>query len=270
LGGMSEKSLVHLNNVPSRCEVIAHWIYRLIVRMREEEERIKGEKCAVLEVPPPLLTRALNDLASALVDVYRARKIAEIPFPFPYAQMITLMLIVFSMVTPVLASQLISSVAMAAVATFCVTAGYWSLFHIADEIDQPFGSDPNDLNLRRMQRDFNVSLKTLLNPLTQSIPDFDQGCRLRRISTIDISATFPATGDSTWRAKDQMLDGHTRPRQIGLQSEVGLDAVCLIAGDADVFPDHPRSLRGGPGIKKKRLKKKQPTRQTSDLEASAH
>ncbi|CAE6971382.1 unnamed protein product [Symbiodinium natans] len=154
LGGMCEQSGLPAITCSLRCEVISQWIYRLIVQ-KAREEVVGNPKIKVLDVPPPILGRPLADLASALADVYRARKIAEIPFPFPYAQMILDMLLVFSIVTPVLASQLVSSTAMAALATFCVTAGYWALFHIADEIDQPFGMDPNDLKLNNMQRDFN-------------------------------------------------------------------------------------------------------------------
>jgi len=42
---------------------------------------------------------------------------AQVPFPFPYSQMVLLMLSVYTLVTPVIASQLIDSSIMATLAT---------------------------------------------------------------------------------------------------------------------------------------------------------
>eukprot|EP00437_Effrenium_voratum_P053996 CAMPEP_0181538022 /NCGR_PEP_ID=MMETSP1110-20121109/75650_1 /TAXON_ID=174948 /ORGANISM="Symbiodinium sp., Strain CCMP421" /LENGTH=451 /DNA_ID=CAMNT_0023669607 /DNA_START=93 /DNA_END=1447 /DNA_ORIENTATION=- len=187
LGGVQAESLVHLNEVPSRCEVTSQWIYRLIIQ-KQREEPMDGMQIKVLDVPPPILGRPLADLASALGDLYRARKIAEIPFPFPYAQMILDMLLVFCIVTPVQPAGEFNSDGCSG--NFLVTAGYWALFLIADEIDQPFGGDPNDLNLSNMQRDFNASLITLLDRKTQTVPSFRPHQRLQRNSTTVIGSRF--------------------------------------------------------------------------------
>lgn len=253
LGGVQAESLVHLNEVPSRCEVISQWIYRLIIQ-KQREEPMDGMQITVLDVPPPILGRPLADLASALGDLYRARKIAEIPFPFPYAQMILDMLLVFCIVTPVLASQLVSSTPMAALATFCVTAGYWALFLIADEIGQPFGGDPNDLNLSNMQRDFNASLITLLDRKTQTVPSFRPHQRLQRNSTTVIGSRFrnPMQGEF-WPTKDQIAgpsEELTRAQLVGATA----DEVHLNVGS-------PRSLEEWPSQspshkKEKKLQKK--------------
>ncbi|CAJ1403082.1 unnamed protein product, partial [Effrenium voratum] len=136
----------------SRCEVVAHWICKAI---------INAKRAQILDIDPPILSRALADLASSIADIYRVRKIKDVPFPVAYSQMVLVMLVVYSLVTPLLASQLIELTWMATTATFCVTAGFWSLYHIADEIDQPFGTDQNDLPLEMLAAEFIDSLKSL-------------------------------------------------------------------------------------------------------------
>lgn len=36
---------------------------------------------------------------------------------------------------------------------FVVSTSFWTLFYIAQEIDQPFGEDANDLPVRDMQKE---------------------------------------------------------------------------------------------------------------------
>eukprot|EP00931_Biecheleriopsis_adriatica_P120162 TRINITY_DN95292_c0_g1_i1.p1 TRINITY_DN95292_c0_g1~~TRINITY_DN95292_c0_g1_i1.p1 ORF type:complete len:404 (+),score=52.49 TRINITY_DN95292_c0_g1_i1:98-1213(+) len=46
----------------------------------------------------------------------------------------------------------------------------WSMVFIANEMDQPFGEDANDLPMVEMQKDFNLSLLALMHPLAQEVP----------------------------------------------------------------------------------------------------
>jgi len=161
--GMDETSLDFLTDANDRCEIIIQWIQRLIV---------DAECDQVLKVAPPILSRAFQELSRGIVNLNNARKIKEISFPFPYAQMITCMLLVHWMVTPLLASQVIHSWYWAGIVCFFVTIAFWCLIYIALEIDQPFGEDANDLPIREMQRDFNRSLLILLEPLAQSPPSY--------------------------------------------------------------------------------------------------
>mmetsp|Transcript_39083 Transcript_39083/g.112836 ORF Transcript_39083/g.112836 Transcript_39083/m.112836 type:complete len:550 (+) Transcript_39083:74-1723(+) len=160
---MDGESLMFMQNCNDRCEMILQWIQRLIV---------ENEESKTIKIAPPLLTRAFQELSRGIVNLNNARKIKDIPFPFPYAQMITVMLIVHWATTPVIASQVIESPVMAAVVCFFVTFAFWCLIYIALEIDQPFGEDENDLPLREMQRDFNQSLLNLMHPLAQKVPTY--------------------------------------------------------------------------------------------------
>merc|ERR1712039_1152262 len=55
---------------------------------------------------------------------------------------------------------------------FLVTMSFWSLIYIAQQIDQPFGADANDLPVYQYQQDFNKSLVELLKPLSLKAPAF--------------------------------------------------------------------------------------------------
>eukprot|EP00435_Cladocopium_sp_Y103_P027074 s3021_g6.t1 len=168
LMGIDGQSLKHLRGDHSpesrrrQCEVIVHWIMCLIKKSLDE---------GILQgVPPPILNKAISDLA--IVDIYRVRKIKEVPVPLPYSQMVLVMLTVYALVTPLVASQMVVSSVAASLATFCVATAFWSLFHIASEIDDPFGNDANDLDMMKLTEDFYLGLLHLMKPQTHTVPPF--------------------------------------------------------------------------------------------------
>eukprot|EP00928_Gymnodinium_smaydae_P022751 TRINITY_DN19001_c0_g1_i2.p1 TRINITY_DN19001_c0_g1~~TRINITY_DN19001_c0_g1_i2.p1 ORF type:complete len:596 (+),score=113.94 TRINITY_DN19001_c0_g1_i2:102-1889(+) len=162
--GLSAESIAYLSISHEPCEVVVQWIQRLIVEANRE---------GTLDVPPPILSRSFQELSRGIVGLSNVRKLKEIPFPFPYAQMIQVMLMVHWLFTPWFAANLVNEAWVAGLITFLVTASLWSLIYIATEIDQPFGDDANDLHVDIMQQDFNKSLLSLLNPVVQIPPDFD-------------------------------------------------------------------------------------------------
>jgi len=101
------------------------------------------------------------------------KKINEVPFPFPYAQMVTVMLLVFTAVTPVALGLYAGSPYTAAAMTFITTSIYWCINYIAAELEMPFGKDANDLPMLDFQEKMNTGLKTLLEEHAQIPPLFD-------------------------------------------------------------------------------------------------
>mmetsp|Transcript_54911 Transcript_54911/g.147011 ORF Transcript_54911/g.147011 Transcript_54911/m.147011 type:complete len:570 (-) Transcript_54911:44-1753(-) len=173
--GINQDSLAFLKDSNDRCEILMQWIQRLVVEAHEVN---------TIKIAAPLLTRAFQELSRGIVNLNNARKIKDIPFPFPYAQLITCMLIVHWVSTLVMASQVIESEVAAVVTCFFATFALWCLVYITMEIDQPFGEDPNDLPIRDMQKDFNQSLLTLMHRLAQRVPTYDsQNSNLRRSLT---------------------------------------------------------------------------------------
>ncbi|CAE8693390.1 unnamed protein product [Polarella glacialis] len=161
---MDEKCMIFLKDAINPCEVIVNWIQRLVIQANDS---------CVIDVPAPILSRVFQELGSGSVSFSNAKKLRDVPFPFPYAQLISCMLFVHWLFTPVFAAYAIESSEWAGVMSFFVTMSFWSLYYIALEIDQPFGEDPNDLPIHKIQQDWNNSLLTLLLPCSKVVPTFE-------------------------------------------------------------------------------------------------
>lgn len=187
--GISVESLKYLSeHEPEvRCEIVLLWIQRLIVLSHENE---------TLKVPPPVLTRAFQELSRGIVTLHDAQRIKEVPFPFPYCQLITLMLLIQWLATPVLASQVITSPAWAFAVTFSIVTAFWALFYIALDIEQPFGEDTNKLPVAEMQTRMNESLSLFLDEELRAPPTFQYSKR-RATIRFEKSSTMVVMGQSS-------------------------------------------------------------------------
>ncbi|CAE8582269.1 unnamed protein product, partial [Polarella glacialis] len=161
---MDPISMEFLRTCTNPQEVVTNWIQRLIVQATDEN---------TIDISAPLLSRVFQELGTGVISLNNAGKIKDFQFPFPYAQMITCMLFVHFLFTPIIAAHQIGSAPWAGAMSFCVTISFWSLFYIAAEIDQPFGEDDNDLPIHKMQQEWNNSLLTLLLPCSQVVPTFE-------------------------------------------------------------------------------------------------
>eukprot|EP00927_Polykrikos_kofoidii_P028849 TRINITY_DN25062_c0_g1_i2.p1 TRINITY_DN25062_c0_g1~~TRINITY_DN25062_c0_g1_i2.p1 ORF type:complete len:616 (+),score=86.25 TRINITY_DN25062_c0_g1_i2:154-2001(+) len=192
--GIQIESLRYLSGVQDRCEVIMQWIQRLIVNNMASQ---------VLPIAPPILSRVFQELSNGIVDVQSASRITQFQFPFPYAQMLTVMLLLHWMFTPIISAALVGSNLAAAIMTFCATFSLWSINYIAAELEMPFGDDPNDLPIENMQKAFNRSLRTLLDEHVKTPPKFEFDPRSHRtLYCVKSRLTARMTDD----ASDDMMD----------------------------------------------------------------
>lgn len=161
--GMDPDRICWMQTRPDKCEIILQWIQRLIV---------DNHHSGVISIAPPILSRVFQELANGIIDVSNARRIKMFPFPFPYAQMISIMLMIHWVVQTIGAGLMMGTWYSAAVLAFVSTLTFWSINYIAIELEMPYGSDDNDLPLAEMQRIMNRSLVTLLKPEAQHPPAF--------------------------------------------------------------------------------------------------
>merc|ERR1712113_721717 len=145
----------------SRVELVFAWIQLLIV------ENISN---GVLAIPAPILSRAFQEIASGMVAFHDAIKISYVPFPFPYAQSCDCLLILHLLAAPFVISQWVTSPVWAFIFVFIQVFILWSLNFIAVEIENPYGTDANDLDGCRMQQEMNHQLLILLDPSTVRTP----------------------------------------------------------------------------------------------------
>jgi predicted membrane chloride channel (bestrophin family) len=167
LHGIDREHLEFLTDADDRAEVIHQWVQRLIVKAEDEK---------VVQIAAPILGRVYSDLAAGMVALQKARRISEFPFPFPYAQMLTVLLLVITFVQPMIAATFITSPFWAGLLSFVGVFTLWSISYVAQEIERPFGDSANDLPLIEMQLSFNQSLTALLekNAMTPPIFSFDK------------------------------------------------------------------------------------------------
>eukprot|EP00929_Paragymnodinium_shiwhaense_P089659 TRINITY_DN4980_c0_g1_i1.p1 TRINITY_DN4980_c0_g1~~TRINITY_DN4980_c0_g1_i1.p1 ORF type:complete len:498 (+),score=86.94 TRINITY_DN4980_c0_g1_i1:71-1564(+) len=161
--GMSADHLAYLAIADDKAEVLLNWVQRALVQNYHN---------GVLAIPPPILSRVFQELGNGITEVQAARRVVQVPFPFPYAQAISLFLVIYAMTVPLMAAFFIKQEGAAALMSFCTIFAVWCINYIAAELEMPFGADPNDLPLSNLEKEFNDGLQMLMHPLTKAAPTF--------------------------------------------------------------------------------------------------
>jgi len=197
--GLGRSSLTFLSESQEKVEIIASWIQRLIVMNADKK---------VIPIPAPILSRVFQELSNGMVDMHAAQKISRVPFPFPYSQIISVLLLVHFLSSPVIAALLIRSIPVATFVTFTNVFIVWSINYIAAELEMPFGCDPNDLPIKDIQMTFNKCLRILVQPMTQTPPSFHYDPKVHAALNIE-TGPIPNYGrcDScAYEYDDEVLD----------------------------------------------------------------
>lgn len=100
-----------------------------------------------LEAAPPIQSRMYQQLSDGMLGFSQAMKLSDVPFPFPYAQMLTLLLICYTCFIPVYIVAFTSSMIAGPIMSFALFQGVWGLNETAKELENPFGKDVNDITL---------------------------------------------------------------------------------------------------------------------------
>jgi len=171
--GIDEDSLDVLSGEKHKTEIIMQWVQEVIVRSMDSQ---------VLDIPPPISSRVFQELSIGMVRVQEAEKVSTLPMPMPYAQMIWLMLVIFSSVCPIVCA-VTTDLYRCWLYTFLCTLVYWCVHFIAVEIEMPFGDDANDLPVRLFQEEMNTRLEALLGLRAHDKVRLSTGRRSARFST---------------------------------------------------------------------------------------
>eukprot|EP00930_Biecheleria_cincta_P000640 TRINITY_DN10144_c0_g1_i1.p1 TRINITY_DN10144_c0_g1~~TRINITY_DN10144_c0_g1_i1.p1 ORF type:complete len:600 (-),score=99.87 TRINITY_DN10144_c0_g1_i1:151-1950(-) len=169
------RSLKYLARAPEKTLVILQWIQQLLVQ---------NHRAGVLDVAPPILTRAFQELSNGIVSIVDAQKITDVLFPFPYAQMVAVMLIGNAILTPFVLATVMDSITWCAVLNFISVMFFCCINYIAAEIEMPFGDDPNDLPLPQMMKSLNSALISLMDNHFSTCPKFQMSDESERFETL--------------------------------------------------------------------------------------
>merc|ERR1712054_200072 len=82
----------------ARVELVYQWIQALIVASMNS---------GLLNVPPPILTRVLQQMTTGMVNYNSVLDIISIPFPFPYAQVTFILLTFYVCFVPIVMCLLV-------------------------------------------------------------------------------------------------------------------------------------------------------------------
>jgi hypothetical protein len=215
LGGLDQDTLRYLKECKfnpdldfNRVEVIVHMIQTLIVSSNE---------AGVLKIPPPILSRVFQTISRGQVNLANCKKITATLFPFPFAQLIACLLLIFNVLTPIIMSSILDHPLMAFIATVLPCFGIWSLNYVAGELEIPFGRDVNDLPLLEFQEHMNSSMLMLSRAECDIVPSTCSRCHLDYASMkANISTKRPRNFIT-----DDVLEGIRQESQPAEAKDVG-------------------------------------------------
>merc|ERR1719440_623754 len=165
LYALDDESLMYLGLCEARevnvVEVVLHWITVLIT---------DNATTGIIAIAPPILSRSYQTLSRGMVNLHDARKLADVPYPFPLSQIHVLLIWLHMFLTPIVVAKVVPNDIAAACVCAVPIAGMWCITFIAGQFEQPFGDEANDLPLSTMQFEFNTSLLMLLDPQSIRAP----------------------------------------------------------------------------------------------------
>jgi len=205
-----------------------------------------------LAVAPAIFSRFHMQMIAAYANSAQATKISVVPFPFCFAQIVTVLLFCFVLVLPFIVLTLQRSIIFCISLSFLSTIGLWSLNYVAVELEDPFGDDPNDLPMVEMHNDYLCSLEESRLP-----PILPMTGQLKKIyEHSDLLFTKPSLDK---KIRDSFIISHENKKRKGfggLLQHLKIDKLRHRTLPADFVPDVTKrissSIRRNSKIKKKR------------------
>jgi len=148
-----------------------------------------------LACSPPILSRFFQVLSDGHLGYSHCEKILESPFPFPYSQLITFLLLVHGVLFPVMCVAYIKNFWIGMPCAFVVSLAYHCVETVARQLENPFSDTPNAVRVTKLHCHFIFFLKTLES-------HFGQHPKTRRRGFI----TTPGHGDLRRKATGVSMD----------------------------------------------------------------
>ncbi|KAG2446102.1 hypothetical protein HXX76_000702 [Chlamydomonas incerta] len=105
-------------------------------------------------------------MATDCVGVFsQCVKLAATQFPFPWAQLLMVLLCILGITLPFVVTSFMDQLWVGIIASFVIMTAFWSVNETAVELDEPFGTDPNDLPLARFVYELNQNMLTAAKQL---------------------------------------------------------------------------------------------------------
>merc|ERR1712032_1603964 len=100
-----------------------------------------------------------QELSNGMLAFNQAVRLADVPFPFPFAQLLSIILVGFLSFIPVYIAVFTKSMIVGPIMSFVLLEGIWGMNEMAKELENPFGQDVNDITLMDFHNHFVFSCR---------------------------------------------------------------------------------------------------------------
>jgi len=122
-----------------------------------------------LSIAPPIQSRMYQELSNGMLGFNNCVKVADVPFPLPFAQLLGILLAAFSCLMPVYVVIFTQSPIVSPIVCFFLFESLWCLNEVAKELENPFGQDVNDISVNDFHVRFVDTLMSLSSPKQQAV-----------------------------------------------------------------------------------------------------
>lgn len=113
------------------------------------------------KAPAPVFNRVYTELAEAMAEYDAALKLKMVPVPFGFVQFNAMLLVCFIVLLPISIACFSSTISMSVITSVVTVGGFVSMWLVANEMESPFGTEANSLDLRTYHNDFVMRLGDL-------------------------------------------------------------------------------------------------------------
>jgi len=135
---LTDEEIAFLKGFPCPVKAMVQRICRVVTT-----RQIAGGVIA----PSPLVSRIFQELSNGSLAYEQCTRIKEVPVPFAYVQYNALLLIMFAVITPVAVACFTRNVVLSVLISILIVGGFGAMWLVTNELEDPFGSDDNDLAL---------------------------------------------------------------------------------------------------------------------------
>eukprot|EP00736_Rhodelphis_marinus_P005476 Rmarinus@m.14616 len=177
-GLLTRTELKFLQVHSTACFVVMEWITEAWVSAAEGYRDDNGDRrsrSSSFETPSgvsvrlsaPIVANTFRLLSEVQYHFNEARKLRETPFPFPYVQMVALLLMAMLATMPIVLTVYVPDLVFGPALTFLTAWSLLAVNEVAAEIEMPFGPYANDLPLNYFLDEFHADLVGfgLLHPM---------------------------------------------------------------------------------------------------------
>jgi len=150
-----------MESSPDRVHLSMTWIVKTLTMVQSE-----------LSTPAPIQSRMYQELSNGYIHFTNAKKISDVPFPFNYAQLLAIVLIIFSLLLPIYVANFTQSYIAGPILTFIVFHSITCVNELAEILENPFGQDMDDISLEDFHMRFLQVMEVTIAALDVSLyPD---------------------------------------------------------------------------------------------------